>query len=178
MGRHNPARQAPHIGTSEVAIEPHYAPCSWARRNKTKSDWEEFGIKYLEGRRVILHTDKARSYRLPIRDCKHDVVIHKKKRSLRRGKVVWLRPKFVRLRTHNLPGGVRKKFKAGTQIIDRTWKFLKYHLGPTTSAQPGTHTLAARIRAAQWHYWNQNEDLWAKAAVVVKKHMATMIRDK
>ena len=140
-----------------------------------KADWKALGVQYLAGRRVILHTDKARSYSLRIKDVIHDVIVHKKKRVRRGGKTYLMRPKYVKVRTHRLPGGIKRKVKAGTQIIDRVWKFLKKDLGETSNAQPGTKLLAAKLRKAQWHCWHQGEDLWVHAANVVQDHMKRLL---
>ena len=126
--------------------------------------------RYLEGRRVILHTDKARSYQLRVKGVLHDMVIHKKRRVKRNGKTFLARPKYVKLKTHRLPGGQKRRVKAGTQIIDRVWQSLKKHLG-NSSAQPGSAALSAKLREAQWRYWHQNEDLWGHAASVFQEHM-------
>ena len=42
------------------------------------------------------------------------------------GKKVGLKPKYVELKRHRLPTGKILKAKAGTQVIDRCWKY-----GPT-----------------------------------------------
>ena len=45
--------------------------------------------------------------------------------------------------------------------IDRFWRSLRFHMG-SRSATVNRRLRMARIRAAQWSYWNQGEDLWAK----------------
>ena len=57
--------------------------------------------------------------------------------------------------------------KAGTQVIDRAWQFVKNHM-KGVSAKPGSPQLAAAVRSAQWLYWNRGQDLWAKTGCMLK----------
>ena len=93
-----------------------------------KIDWKPLAHKYLKNRRVILHSDSARSYRMKVPGMLHDAVIHQKKRVKRAGKWVWKKPTFVKVSSHKLPDGRTIKTKAGTQIIDRAWRFIKERL--------------------------------------------------
>ena len=90
-----------------------------------KDDWVKIANAWLKDRSIILHTDSARSYRTKIRGVLHDAVIHQKKRIFHGGKWVWKSPTFVRLAKHKLPNGRKITVKAGTQVIDRAWRFLK-----------------------------------------------------
>ena len=45
-----------------------------------KRDWKPLGKKFLEGRKIILHTDGARAYKLKLDAVVHCNVIHKKKK--------------------------------------------------------------------------------------------------
>ena len=105
-----------------------------------KFDWKPLGTKHLLDRKVILHTDRARSYRLRLRGVLHDSVRHSKKLVLRHGKRVLLKPKFVVTVKHTLPGGRKIKVKAGTQVIDRAWRFLKDRI-TNRSALPGSDAI-------------------------------------
>ena len=89
-----------------------------------KVDWKPLALKHIANRNAILHTDSARSYKMKLSGVVHDAVVHKKKRVKKNGKWVWLKPTFVRISKHKLPDGRRISCKAGTQIVDRAWKFM------------------------------------------------------
>ena len=128
----------------------------------TKTDWKPVADRYLKGRKVILHTDGAKSYRLktsPVKGILHDWVVHKKKKVTIRGRTAWIRPKYVVLFEHQLPDGKTIRTKGGTQIIDRAWGVLRSHIG-SRSGKVSSTSITARIRSAQWCYWNRGEDLW------------------
>eukprot|EP00969_Alexandrium_andersonii_P210582 9302319-Alexandrium_andersonii.AAC.1 len=57
-----------------------------------KTDWAPWASTHLNDRRVVLHTDSARSYRMHVPGMLHDAVVHKKKRVLVNGRYKWLRP--------------------------------------------------------------------------------------
>jgi len=99
---------------------------------------------------MILHTDSARSYKAKVRGVLHDSVVHQKKRVKVRGKFVWKSPNFVKLVTHKLPCGKKLRVKAGTQIIDRTWRFIKDRLRLNQFTKVGSSLLRAQIRSAQY----------------------------
>ena len=90
-------------------------------------------------------------------------MVHCKKRKKIGGKWVWLKPIYSKVVTHKLPDGSTIRVKAGTQIIDRAWRFIKTLIG-TRSDPPGSRHLAASVRSAQFEYWNRGEDLWAATA--------------
>ena len=71
----------------------------------------------------------------------------------------WLKPVYTKLTRHKTPSGRILRTKAGTQVIDRAWRFLKAHL-TGVSAKPRSVMLNAHIRSAQWHYWCRGKDLW------------------
>ena len=137
-----------------------------------KEEWRNFAQKHLKGRRVVLHTDGARSYQLRVAGVLHDHVVHMKKRCVSAdGEATWISPKFVKVFTHELPEGGRVDVKGGTQVIDRFWEHLRAHLKHRASP-PGSEALERRIRSAQWTYWNKGEDLWAKTG-----EMLTALRE-
>ena len=115
-----------------------------------------------------MHTDSARSYRLKVNGVIHDRVVHKKTKAEVRGKTVWLKPKYVELKTHRLPSGKTLKVKTGTQFIDRAWRFIKDRLG-MIAAKPNSRLLMTKIRAAQWCYWHRGEDLWLATGEMVQR---------
>lgn len=135
-----------------------------------KCDWKPFLAKRLENRRIALHSDGARSYRLRAAGVVHDRVVHSKKRVKRGGKWVWLKPKFSKRVTHTLPNGSKLVVKAGTQIIDRAWQFIKRHIGSRTF-KPRSPALAARVRSAQWCYWNKGKDQWRATGDMLRSEM-------
>ena len=123
-----------------------------------KVDWSPLCHKYLKRRRVVLHTDRAKSYGLKVEGVVHDSVRHCRKRVKRNGKWVWMKPYFVKLVTHTTPDGTKVRCKSGTQIIDRVWQHVKKH---TKYANCSNHRrLNVAIRCAQWTYWNEGGDLW------------------
>ena len=131
-----------------------------------KTDWKPFALKRLQHRRLILHTDGARSYKMKIPGMLHDWVVHKKKKV----KNVWLKPKYVVIKKHWLPCGTCLTVKGGTQIIDRAWRDLKKHLGARTY-KPNSPELAAAIRSGQWNYWHRNADLFTELGKLVDADM-------
>ena len=139
----------------------------------SSSSFSSFGVienssianKYLRNKKVILHSDGAKTYRLkttPVDGILHDWVVHKKKKGVIKGKTVWFKPKFVQVVEHRLPDGTIVRAKSGTQIIDRAWSFLRSYL-KSRASQVGGGSYTARIRSAQWHYWHQGDDLWKAA---------------
>ena len=93
-----------------------------------KVDWQPTAEKWLKDRRVILHSDSAKSCRLKVAGVLHDAVVHPKERVMKAGKYVWKNPTYVKMCTHQLPDGRKVKIEAGTQIIDRASRFIKERL--------------------------------------------------
>ena len=137
-----------------------------------KVDWLPLGVKHLKDRKVVLHTDSARSYKLKLSGVAHDSVVHCKKRMKIRGKYQWVKPKYVTLKTHKLPNGEKIVRKAGTQHID-AWRFLKERLDLHQSLSPRTAALRAKIRSAQLH---RGDDLWLHTGLLVKQAMAPYLQ--
>ena len=136
-----------------------------------KKDWVPFAKKFLQGRRVVLHSDGARTYKLKMRGVVHDNVIHKKKQVVIKGKTVWVKPRYVRLHTHTLPDGSTLKVKAGTQVIDRFWQSLRKYLGHSPR-HPDNLFLERKIRSAQWLYWNKGKNLMIETGNMIGKLLA------
>lgn len=132
-----------------------------------KSDWTPFAKKRLQDRKVILHTDGAKAYMVKVPGVIHDRVIHMKKKTTVKGKVVWVSPKYVQLFTHTLPGGKKIRVKGGTQIIDRFWSQLRTYMGKSPG-KPGSVALRRRVRSAQWAYWNKGADHWLKTGEMLQ----------
>ncbi len=57
--------------------------------------------------------------------------------------------------------------KGGTQIIDRAWGQLRNHMG-TRSVGLNTTLTDARVRSAQWAYWNRGLDLFKKTGEMLR----------
>ena len=140
----------------------------------TKCDWKPLAAKHLQGRKVIFHTDSARSYRLKIKDVLHDAVVHQKKRVKVKGKWTWKTPTYVKIFSHTLPGGKKLKTKGGTQIIDRCWRFIKDRIkrGQNVHTKAGSRSLLIRIRSAQWEYWHKNDDNWLQTGHMLTWHQS------
>ena len=135
-----------------------------------KVDWKPRARQHLQNRRVVLHSDSARSYRMKVPGMLHDAVVHKKKRVKRGGKWIWLKPNYVKISTHKLPDGSKLKTKAGTQIIDRAWRFIKERLRKNQNAKTSSAMLTLQVRSAQWEYWHRNDDLWVRTGEVLKEY--------
>ena len=132
-----------------------------------KREWLPFARKRLMGRNIVLHTDGARAYKLKVPGVIHDNIVHKKKLVMVKGKKTWVKPSFVKVVKHTLPDGKNLHVKAGTQVIDRVWRFLRASLFGN-SASAGSRILHTRIRSAQWVYWNRGQDLWANTGAMLR----------
>ena len=127
-----------------------------------KVEWKTMGAKLLSGRKIILHTDSAKSYKLKLDGVLHDRVVHCKKQVKVNGKTRWVQPHYVRIVKHKLPGTKNKTItvKSGTQVIDRCWRFLKERVRVNQHTKAGSSLLRAKLRSAQYEYWNRSKDLW------------------
>ena len=129
-----------------------------------KVEWQPLAQKWLADRKVILHTDSAKSYTAKVQGVLHDKVVHCKKKVKVRGKWTWQKPTFVKLVKHKDPT-TRKvlKVKAGTQIIDRAWRFMKERLQRNQNVKVGSARLRAKLRSTQYQYWHKDKDLWMES---------------
>ena len=123
-----------------------------------KIEWRPLAKKHLEHRKIIFHTDSARSYKLKLEDVYHDHVVHQKKRVKVKGKWTWRLPTYVKTVVHELPDGQKLRVKAGTQVIDRCWRYLKDRIVINQYSRAGSSALRAKLRSAQWCYWHRNDD--------------------
>ena len=73
---------------------------------------------------------------------------------------MWQAPTFVKLSTHKLPNGKTIRRKAGTQIVDRAWRFIKDRLHLRQAATVGSTILRTQIRGAQYEHWKRDKDMW------------------
>ena len=77
-------------------------------------------------KRVILHTDLARTYSsVSLDGVLHDRVVHKKKPISVAGKKLWLKPQIVKIVDHRLKSGYVIRVNSGTQLLDMAWRSLK-----------------------------------------------------
>jgi hypothetical protein len=65
--------------------------------------------------------------------------------------------------------------KAGTQIIDQAWKFIKERLRLNQFTKVGSSLLRVHIRTAHYEYWHRNRDLWASAGQLLSEHMKDIV---
>ena len=126
-----------------------------------KVEWRPFAQRWLQDRKVILHTDSAKSSRLRLRGVLHDRVVHCKKRVRVRGVWKWPVPRYTKIVTHKVPNSKKTlRVKSGTQSIDRWWRFLKDRVTLNQNAKVGSHMVRCKLRSAQYQYWLKNQDLW------------------
>ena len=125
-----------------------------------KMEWASIGQKHLQNRRIVFHTDSAKSYKLRIDGVIHDKVAHQKKRvKAANGKWGWVSPKYVKIALHKLPKIGTLKVKAGTQIIDRCRRYLKDRVHLNQHSKAGTQLIKDKLRAAQYQYWHKDSDM-------------------
>lgn len=66
-----------------------------------RRDWKPVASKFLKNRKVILHTNGARTYKMSVPGILHDIVfIHKKKKVVIGGKTTWIKPWYTKMWTH------------------------------------------------------------------------------
>ena len=100
-----------------------------------KVEWLPLANKYL----IILHTDAARSFTTRVDGVLHDNVVHAKQRKVIKGKARWVKPTYVKVMKHKLPGTNKVvKVKGGTQIIDRAWRYIKDRLTLNQNTRAGS----------------------------------------
>ena len=128
-----------------------------------KTEWLPLANKYLKDRAVICHTDSARSYRVQVDGVVHDNVVHAKKHVQVKGKWIWKAPSYVKVTLHKVPGRSKPIMtKAGTQIIDRAWRFMKDRISLNQHCVAGSRLVRVKVRNAQYLYWKRTEDLWVE----------------
>ena len=136
-----------------------------------KVEWRPFAQRWLQDKKVILHTDSAKSYRLRLPGVLHDRVVHCKKRVKVRGVWKWLVPRYTKIVTHKVPNSKKTlRVKSGTQIIDRCWRFLKDRVTLNQNAKVGSHMLRCKLRSAQYQYWLKNQDLCLQLETCASGH--------
>ena len=58
-----------------------------------------------------------------------------------------------------MPDGSAIKVKAGTQRVDRAWRFIKARPHKNQKVKAGSKRIRARIRSAQYEYWCRTQCL-------------------
>lgn len=139
-----------------------------------KVHWTKIAKTWLKGRNIILHTDSARSYKAKVAGVLHDSVVHQKKRVWKGGKWIWQPPTFVRIAKHTLPDGRKLAVKAGTQVVDRAWRFIKDGLKINQSVKCNSSLLQAKIRSAQFEYWQRGKDAWTSTGELFTWYMSNI----
>ena len=170
-------------GALQAQPHPHQKEISGARSHQEEglaADCE----KHIAGRKVILHSDGARAYKLRLPDVRHCNVVRKKKRIVINGKAsnsdlncfncllrdlldsvipvcqaVWVKPHYTKQYDVKLPDGKKVRVKSGAQIIDRFWNTLRSHLKHTNRI-PGSQVLLRKLRSAQFEYWHRRAIMW------------------
>lgn len=130
----------------------------------TKQMWQSLGPKWLKDRKVILHTDAAKSYaHVTIPGVKHTKVIHQKKKVGNR----WVKPAYVKLAHFTLEDSSALTVKAGTQLIDGWWRILRRELALCSKSSTAMVKLA--VSAAQFTCWHRGENIWEEVGKVIQK---------
>ena len=142
-----------------------------------KFEWTPLAERHLRGRRVVLHTDSAnaKSYKIKMEGVYHDSVAHCKKLNKKGGKGIGALHS-IRVVSHKMPDGSAIKVKAGTQHVDRAWRFIKARLHRNQKVKAGSKQIRARIRCAQHEYWFRGQDLWKKTGELVQDAMSAECR--
>lgn len=144
-----------------------------------KVEWRPLADRWLKGRKVVLHTDSAKSYRVKVTGVLHDRVVHCKKRVKVRGKWKWQAPRYTKVVDHKVPGTNKKlRVKAGTQVIDRCWRYLKDRLSLNQNTKAGSQLLKGKLRSAQYQYWNKNADMWLATGALCQWAMKRLVSEK
>ena len=126
---------------------------------------------------LILHSDATKSYKCHVPGVLHDNVVHCKKRVKVGGKWRWKKPNYVKVVTHKVPGKKGSiRCKAGTQVIDRTWRFLKDRVQINQNCRAGSAALRAKLRSAQYEYGHRNQDLWVATGALCAWEMTKFIQ--
>ena len=119
-------------------------------------EWKALANKLLRNRRVVLHTDSAKSYKLKVDGVIPDMVVHCNKRVQVNGTFRWQKPHY----------------KSGAQIVDRAWHFLKYRTNFARNCRAGSKALRTKLRSAQYgEYWHKNDDLWLHCGMLCSQNI-------
>lgn len=129
---------------------------SYSQDRMGPHDQKAFGGKASHPAHRCCQIVQGQGQRRPPRQCSP-----LQKRMKVRGKFTWQAPVYVRIASHKCPKtGKKIRVKAGTQVIDRAWRFLKDRVHVQSNSKVGSATLKAQIRSAQYEYWHMGQDLW------------------
>ncbi|CAE8593499.1 unnamed protein product [Polarella glacialis] len=84
------------------------------------------------------------------------------------GQCVWIRPKYTKKFTRELPAGKKIIRMGGAQIIDRFWSHLRGFM-EFRQVKVGSAQTSVRTRSAQWDYWRRDQDLWVETGKRLKR---------
>ena len=80
-----------------------------------------------------------------------------------KGKWIWKAPSYVKVTLHKVPRRWKPiKKKAGTQIIDRAWRFMKDRISLNQRCVTDSRLVRVKVRNAQYLYWKPTKDLWVE----------------
>ena len=123
-----------------------------------KRDWEPLYKQYIDGRKIILHTDSARAYESYTQGIGKTRVVHQAKRDAAGN---WVKPKFTQVEHVKVSETEVVSVLAGTQYIDGFWRILRRAV---LSHHGSDEALRRMIRIAQWRYWTMHLDRWQALA--------------
>ena len=139
-----------------------------------KVEWKPIAEKLLQNKKAF-QTDAAKSYRAPWRLARQCGALQEGIKV--KGKWRWQLPKYVRIATHKVPGTkTALKVKAGTQVIERAWRYLKDRVVLNQNCTTGSKRLRSKLRSAQYLYWYRQKDLWVATGELCTWEMRNFLR--
>ncbi|OLP77238.1 hypothetical protein AK812_SmicGene42719 [Symbiodinium microadriaticum] len=105
-----------------------------------------------QDKQVLLHTDSACAYKAKTRGVLHASVVHGPQEA---------------------PGVGR--WKVGTQVVDRAWKFIKSRLTLNQNSKVGSTVLISEVRSAQFEYWHRGRDMWERTGELLSWHVSQIM---
>ena len=123
-----------------------------------KRDWEPIYKKYVDGKKVILHTDSARAYESFTEGIGKTRVVHQIKQDADGN---WMKPHFTQVERVQVSDTEVVSVVAGTQYIDGFWRILRRAI---LAHHGSDEALTRRVRIAQWRYWTMHLDRWQALA--------------
>ena len=59
---------------------------------------------------------------------------------------------------HKLPDGRKITRKAGTQVVDRAWRYIKDRIKQNQHVKSNSTLIQAKVHSAQYEYWHRGKD--------------------
>ena len=153
-----------HIGAEQVTWSQYLGLIQRGRPNSLilirlpEADWQPIHQKFIENKKIILHTDSARAYDAFTKGIGKTRVVHQVKKDSAGN---WVRPHFTKYEEVKVEDGESIAVMAGTQYIDGFWRILRQEV---LSHNGSNLALERRVRVAQWRYWTQRDDRWVALA--------------